>query len=191
MVHFAHRMESVLAAVRSSQLTLNAELLGLLLRASDVLADHVRAARDDSPMETAAAREIEGALSALAPDEISVCEALRPSEPGEGPFTASSPDGETHSPGATQERNWIIRFRPHASLYASANEPLFLLRELQYLGEVRATLDDSELPSIEDLAPEEAYLLWTISLTSTAEEADIRRVFESAEADCDLGNRDL
>jgi chemotaxis protein histidine kinase CheA len=123
-------------------------------------------------------------LGALVPDEASIGGASD-HEPAEAAFTPL-PGGETHSPAAAQERNWIVRFRPHASLYASANEPLFLLRELQYLGQVRATLDDSELPSIEDLAPEEAYLLWTISLTSTAEEADIRRVFEFVEAECDL-----
>jgi two-component system chemotaxis sensor kinase CheA len=186
MVHFAHRMESVLAAIRSNQLTLDVELLGLLLRASDVLADHVRAARDGSQMETAATGEIEDALGALAPNETSIGEASDYEPLEESGFTAASREGETHSPAARQERNWIIRFRPHASLYASANEPLFLLRELQYLGQVRAALDDSELPSIEDLAPEEAYLLWTISLTSTADEADIHRVFEFVDAECDL-----
>ncbi len=69
MVHFAHRMESVLAAIRSNQLALDAQLLGLLLRAADVLADHVRAARDGSQMEAAAARDIETALSAAVPHE--------------------------------------------------------------------------------------------------------------------------
>src|ERR1700730_13954282 len=59
MVHFAHQMESVLGAIRSIQRNLDAELLGLLLRATDVLADHVRAARDERPLETAATLEIE------------------------------------------------------------------------------------------------------------------------------------
>lgn len=185
MVHFAHRIESVLAAVRSNQLTLDADILGLLLRAADALTDHVRAARDGSELQAAAARDIETALSALVPTETSIGEALK-HEPEDVPFTAIPAGADPSSPVATQERHWIIRFRPHASLYASANEPLFLLRELQYLGDIRATLDDSELPSIEDLAPEEAYLLWTISLTSTADESEIHRVFEFVEAECDL-----
>lgn len=186
MVHFAHRMESVLAAVRSNQLTLDTDILGLLLRAADALSDHVRAARDGSEMQATAARDIEAALSALVPTETSASVVLGHEPPEDAPFTAIPADTDPSSSVATQERHWIIRFRPHASLYASANEPLFLLRELQYLGEIRATLDDSELPSIEDLAPEEAYLLWTISLTSTADESDIRRVFEFVEAECDL-----
>ena len=186
MVHFAHKIESVLAAVRSNQLALDPQLLGLLLRAADVLTDHVRAARDGSQMEAAAARDIEIALSALVPNETGICDASDHELPEEVGFTTLPADAEASSPAATQERLWIIRFRPHASLYASANEPLFLLRELQYPGQIRATLDDSDLPSIEDLAPEEAYLLWTISLTSTADEQDIRRVFEFVEAECDL-----
>ena len=186
MVHFAHRMESVLAAIRSNQLALDPQVLGLLLRAADVLADHVRAARDGSQMEAAAGRDIETALSAAVPHETAIGEALEHEPPEEVLFTALPADGEASLSTTTQERHWTIRFRPHASLYASANEPLFLLRELQYLGQIHATLDDSELPSIEDLAPEEAYLLWTISLTSTADEQDIRRVFEFVEVECDL-----
>ncbi|MEA2825172.1 MAG: two-component system, chemotaxis family, sensor kinase CheA [Alphaproteobacteria bacterium] len=186
MVDFAHQMESVLAAIRSNQLALDAQLLGLLLRAADVLADHVRAARDEGRVESASAREIEGALIALVAGDCPAGEVSN-HEPAEGkPTAAVWSDSETPSPATAQERIWVIRFRPHASLYASANEPLFLLRELQYLGEVRATVDDSELPSIDDLVPEDAYLLWAISLTSTADAQEIRRVFEFVEADCDL-----
>ena len=186
LVHFAHKIESVLAALRSHRLTLDPALLSLLLRAADALADHVRAARDGSQMEATSAREIESALSALVPNETAGGEASGHAPSEDGPFAALPADADKSSSAATQENRWIIRFRPHASLYASANEPLFLLRELQYLGQVDSALDDSELPSLEDLAPEEAYLLWTISLTSAAEEADIRRVFEFVEAECDL-----
>src|SRR6266550_1887261 len=98
MVHFAHRMESVLAAVRSNQLALDPALLGLLLRAADALTDHVRAARDGSEMQAAAAREIEDALSALVPNETSTAPASE-HEPSEDiPFTAISADADPSSP---------------------------------------------------------------------------------------------
>src|SRR3979409_1704006 len=110
MVPFAHSMESVLAALRSNQLTLNPALLVLLLRAADVLADHVRAARDGSEMQAAAAREIEDALSALVPKETSPGAAAEHGPSEKFPSPPPRAEAEAVSHAATQERHWIIRF---------------------------------------------------------------------------------
>ena len=47
-------------------------------------------------------------------------------------------------------------------------------------------IDDSALPPIETLDPEEAYLSWTAVLDTEHPEADIREVFEFVDGDCDL-----
>jgi len=94
---FRPQMESVRRPSGRNQLPLDAEILGLLLRASDALSDHVRAARDGSQMEAAAARDIEAALGALVPKEASAGEASDHEPPEDVPFTAIPADADPSS----------------------------------------------------------------------------------------------
>ena len=61
---------------------------------------------------------------------------------------------------------WVIDFAPKTEMYAKANEAGLLLRELARLGETQVTLDDSDLPPLDQIAAESAYLRWTIRLTT-------------------------
>ena len=65
LVRFARQMEAVLAEIRSKRMPLSGEVLNLLLKASDLLADHVNAARAGGQVEASAARDVERALTAL------------------------------------------------------------------------------------------------------------------------------
>ena len=71
-------------------------------------------------------------------------------------------------------------------MYASANETAILLRELGRLGPVTVSLDETDLPVLDGLAAEEAYLTWTIQLDAAVSEAEVRDVFDFVESDCDL-----
>ncbi|WBO59693.1 chemotaxis protein CheA [Acidocella sp. MX-AZ03] len=77
-------------------------------------------------------------------------------------------------------------FTPHPALYAKANEAALLLRELKRLGETQVTLDDSELPELQELDPEGAYLSWRILLNSDCSKEEIADLFEFVEDDCRL-----
>ncbi len=91
------------------------------------------------------------------------------------------------APMVLEPSRWVIRFAPHRELYARANDPLLLFRELAALGsiEVEATLRD--VPPLADFEPFGAYCAWEITLTSsTASEADILEVFEFVDGNCDL-----
>ncbi|HKT53919.1 MAG TPA: chemotaxis protein CheA [Caulobacteraceae bacterium] len=179
LVQFAHRFETALAEVRSGRLVAEQGTIRVLLRAADVLSDLVQAARDGQPVEPARAAAAGDALAALSP----------PPEPQEDPFddvgfevrpVAFKPIEDLAPTG------WRIRFRPYAGLYAKANEPLVMLRELGRLGGAKVTLDDRDLPPLEALDPDQAYLAWNIELPPDHSEADIREVFEFVEDDCDL-----
>jgi two-component system chemotaxis sensor kinase CheA len=194
LVDFAHVMESVLAAIRSQQLSLTPDIVTLLLKAADALTDRMRVARDGGgELRRKADRDIEQALIALLPDEKKNVH-IRDIEPGFAAPSADEPSfPDLFTPGPTEpsdelpaERPWTIRFRPYRALYASANEPLVLLRELRRLGSVRVSLDESELPLLPDLNPEEAYLQWSILLRSSSGEDEIRRVFEFVEGHCEF-----
>ena len=81
---------------------------------------------------------------------------------------------------------WTVSIRPKSDLYRKANETALLLRELSRLGPIKATLDDSALPTLQDLDPEAAFVTWSVRLETDQDEAAIREVFEFVDGDCDL-----
>jgi two-component system chemotaxis sensor kinase CheA len=81
---------------------------------------------------------------------------------------------------------WTVSIRPKSDLYRKANETALLLRELNRLGPIKATLDDSALPALENLDPEAAFVTWSVRLETEQDESAIREVFEFVDGDCDL-----
>ncbi len=82
---------------------------------------------------------------------------------------------------------WQIHFRPHRELYARANDPLLLFRELAVLGElnVRATL--GAIPPLSDFEPFGVYCSWDMTLAaSELSDTQIAEVFEFVEGNCEL-----
>jgi two-component system chemotaxis sensor kinase CheA len=181
---FAHEFEAALDKLRDGSRHAEPAVVKALLRATDALADLVKAARD-------------GAEADEGPHALALAELADLAGGREG--DADEPDGldfqpvraeielpEDAPPAEPEEQLWTIRMRPHAAFYARANEMLLLLRELARMGEMSVELDDSALPLLPDLDPEAAYLAWTVRLRTIADEERIREVFEFAEGDCDL-----
>jgi two-component system chemotaxis sensor kinase CheA len=189
LVRFAHVFETTLDEVRAGRLAPSTEVVKALLRAADVLADLVRAARDGGDVEQERCDGIAAELSAL-----SGIEEAADGDDGMGDLDFQpmqfAPVAFEDEPAAeeapAQPAGWTLRFKPRAELYAKANETVLLLRELSRLGEVEVELDAGDLPLLPHLDPEGAYLAWNIRLRGDASEADVREVFEFVDADCDL-----
>jgi two-component system chemotaxis sensor kinase CheA len=195
LVRFAHVFETVLDEMRAGRLAPDGRILDTMLRAADVLADLVRAARDGGSVDedrcqgliaelgaaTGVQEQAAGADEFLdfdfAPIAISVD---LPEEAEEGESAVQADEQQAFAAAAR-----VVTFKPHTALYAKANEPAVLLRELASLGGARIELDDSELPLLDDLEPEAAYLRWVATI-GTADEDAIREVFDFVEGDCDL-----
>jgi two-component system chemotaxis sensor kinase CheA len=202
LVRFAHVFETTLDDVRSNRLAPEPDVLKLMLRAADVLADFVRAARDgviaDETNSKAIAAEL-GSLSGAPADGEDddgspgedfdiVFQPLMFGGPAAAePASTAAPVAIVASaPVEAGSKVWTVKFKPKAELYAKANETALLLRELRRLGETTVELDTSGLPLLPDLDPEGAYLTWTVSLTTLQDEAAIRECFEFVEWDCEL-----
>jgi two-component system chemotaxis sensor kinase CheA len=188
LVRFAHAFETTLDAVRRGQLVAAPHVLTLLLRGADVLADLVRAARDERSVDEALTKALEAEFNRLNAGEAPAA-APAPADQAPPPddiaaflFAPAAPEPEA-APAAAQ---WRVRFTPKPELYAKANEAALLLRELGRLGELIVSLDTSRLPELAELEPEGAYLSWTILLQADCGEAAIREVFEFVEEDCVL-----
>ncbi len=186
LVRFAHVFETTLEAVRSDKLAADAHVIKVMLRAADVLADLVRASRDgrslDDSHTSASAAEL-GSLGA-----------------GSGGPAASHGEPDPDGMGAfvfqplqvappPEPDAWTVWFRPHAGMYAKANDAVMLLRELARLGPITVSLDASGLPDLAMLDPEGAYLAWTVALRTDQPQSAIQEVFEFVDCDCDLDIR--
>ena len=166
LVGFAHRVETVFDALRDGAIRARAEDVALLIRSADHLVDLVSAVAAGAETPAPAAG-IEAALAALVP--------VAPAEAG---------PGAAEDPG--DSRPWRVAFCPQAALFASGNEPLFLLQALADLGATDIRCDTTALPHLAALDPEDSYLGWHLTLPATRRGIEIGAVFDFVEDVCDL-----
>ncbi|WP_419252931.1 chemotaxis protein CheA [Caulobacter sp. ErkDOM-YI] len=208
LVRFAHVFETLLDAVRSNEVPNTVDLAAVMLRASDVLADHVSAARgmgdvdmaasaamaaelkvwtDPSAAPVAPAQVAAAAEATLDPTPVAASDDLDDDDLGFDfqPMTISV-DAQAADAELIPINVWTVSIRPKSDLYRKANETALLLRELSRLGPIVATMDDSALPTLEFLDAEAAYVTWSVRVETDDGEDAIREVFEFVDGDCDL-----
>ncbi|MGE6781075.1 chemotaxis protein CheA [Ensifer adhaerens] len=202
LVSFAHVFETTLDCVRSNRLDPGPEVLKVMLKSADVLADLTNAARDGGSVDEARSRQLIKELEALANGEVPQSSAA-PAEPAAKPVAAAAPPpvndegfqpvafsfddfDAAEEPPLMDMPTYEIVFKPKSDLYAKGNEATLLLRDLSRLGEMSIHCDMGALPTLDRLSPESAYFFWKISLKTDKGEDAIRTVFEFAEWDCEL-----
>ncbi|MGJ7040776.1 two-component system chemotaxis sensor kinase CheA [Shinella sp. BE166] len=210
LVSFAHVFETTLDCVRSNKLEPTQDVLKVMLKSADVLADLTNAARDGGSVDEARSRTLIRELEALANGEVpAAAEAPAPKPVAAAP-KAAAPAPVVEKPAVNDEGfqpipfsfgdfdeepadryvpTCQILFRPKKDLYAKGNEAALLLRDLSRLGEMSIYCDMDSLPPLDKMNPEEAYFSWKISVTTDKGEDGVRTVFEFAEWDCDLDIR--
>lgn len=186
LVRFAHTFETTLDQIRLGRLEPAPQVMKTALRAADILADLVAAARDGNRLdETIWLPVLEEcrAWSRTSGDETDDAEV---EVLDFKPVPATFDDLEASSAPARAQQIFTIRFKPKRELYANANESVLLLRELSRLGRMTVACDATALPLLGELDADGAYFAWTIELATTRDEAEIREVFEFVDGDCDL-----
>jgi two-component system chemotaxis sensor kinase CheA len=188
LVQFAHTFETALDHVRSGKLVPAPEVMKIMLRAADVLADLVEASRDGREINEASyeavATDVKGLTLVDGQEEVEEPIDFQPTviDFGLPEISIEAAPEVTEAPS----HEYHINFTPHPELYANANETVLVLRELNRLGTMEAVCDASALPSLEDIDPSGAYFSWSIRLTSEHDTADVREVFEFVEGEADL-----
>ncbi|WP_066119058.1 chemotaxis protein CheA [Blastomonas sp. CCH9-A1] len=211
---YTHGFETLLSDVRDGILPMTEDLLSLLLRALDLLGDHVARALegseapDDSAMiaQLAAAQQGGGAAPA-APAEAAAAPA--PVDAAPEPVVAAAPEAPTATESssdvddllsfdldamlndiatevAPSKPAWRVSMKPQASAMLNGGEPLLLLRELRSLGEGTVRLDTSALPDLDGFDPAGAYLAWDVTLPGDVERDAIEDVFGFSGDDLDV-----
>ncbi len=201
---YTHGFETLLSDVRDGILPMSEDLLSLLLRALDLLGDHVgralngEPAPDDAamiaqlaaaqagnaaPAEAAAApAPVEAAPVEVAPVEASLPEAAAP-PPAEADsfddlaFDLDAMLNDIATDIAPAKPAWRIGVTPQPAAMLNGGEPLLLLRELRALGDGTVRLDTSGLPDLDSFDPQAAYLSWEVTLPGEVERDAIEDVF--------------
>ena len=156
-----HALETMLDLWRSAELQPEPAHFGALLRSADMLRDMIElpAESADMPDHRALASEIERLCSHGA------------SQPA-----ADGPSAAQEAAGTQRVR---VRFSPKPDAYQWGGDPLLVLRELRSLSSsMLVRLDDSALPELSELQPENAYLRWELELTLLPD-VEIARVQEA------------
>ena len=196
LVSFAHVFETTLDCVRSNRLEPTQDVLKVMLKSADVLADLTNCARDGGSVDQARSKQLIRELEALANGEAppaaeapaakAPAPAPVPNEEGFVPVTFSFDDFGADEEVIMVAPTYEISFKPKSDLYSKGNEAALLLRDLSRLGEMSINCNMDALPPLEQMDPEAAYFSWKISITSDKGEDAIRSVFEFAEWDCEL-----
>ncbi len=198
LVRFAHVFETLMDELRAGRKPCDAITIKTLLRASDVLADHIQAAQGlIPPVDEARSAALVAEMQVLthggeAPVEVEEDEDdfgftpmafdMALDEPAPLPIADLGADLGADAPSV----GWRIVFKPMGRMYVNANETSLLLRELARLGPVTVVVDDSETPTLDALSIEDGCLTWTVDLAAAVDEAAVREVFDFVESDCDL-----
>jgi len=174
---FSQRIENVLDGIRAGRVAPTASTGLILLRALDVLSDHVAAARGraETPADAAMLAELD-ALAALA------ALASAPAEEGADEFgfvPIAAPMADlAFDPEPAAAGQWRVVFGPSRAALANGSEPLLVLRELEDMGGRVVDVAIAGLPALRDLDPEDGYFVWTVELPAGIDEAAIRDCFD-------------
>lgn len=199
LVAFAHRFETVLDEIRSDRLDLSDEVMHVLLRSADHLADQVEAAHEERSIDEdttagflanldaclrdagfeAPAADDDFGFSAITLDFGAVPDLPLPM-PGIAPVEASAPQADL--PGGDH----LIRLRPSPQLYANGHDPLSLIYGLEELALPQVTPDLAALPGLEDYDPATPWLQWDILMPASIPLAVLESHFEFIRGLCDL-----
>jgi two-component system, chemotaxis family, sensor kinase CheA len=189
LVRFAHSFESTLDLMRSERLVATPAVMKTMLKAAYVLTDLVNAERVGDTVDEESTTTLTAELDAINKGAGLNADADGHSEEEEitdfqpVTFSLDMLDSADETPIGDEYK---ITFKPHLLLYRNGNEATFLLRELSNLGTMTVECDTKELPSLSELDPEGAYLVWIIKLGTTQNETAIRDIFEFVLGDCEL-----
>ena len=198
MQAFTHTFETLLSEVRDGNVAVQPALVDLLLRALDVLSDHVAAARDGgaAPDDRQLIADLTLALNGCgAPASAAAPElAVQPAAPRPAidMHTAEETDFDLDAllddlaPASPPAERWQVHVHPHPGAMSNGGEPILLLRELAELGGECLGCDLGGIPPLDALDPLEAYLGWTFAMPATVSRDDVADIFDFIGDDCQL-----
>lgn len=171
IIDFTHVLETLLDEMRDGRRDVTQEATDTMLQAVDVLRDMMTRLQNHEEIDEGRASEVQTDMERILNGGSQSSES-----------SSESPQTQTSLPAGQSQ--WQIEIIPDADLLQTGNEPIRIFRELESLGDLEVVVDDSQLPAVDALNPENLYLKWHLTLTGdNIEEADVKEVFEWIDGD--------
>ncbi|MGD0282048.1 MAG: chemotaxis protein CheA [Dissulfurispiraceae bacterium] len=181
---FTHKVESLMEKVRQGEIRITGDLIGLLLKCRDHIANLVElvpSGEDNtlSPEMQAVERSL---LAQLSLNLESGKKEPPPEEMGKKETTCKQEDEPAGKKANTE--NWHISLRLSRNVLRDGMDPISFISYLSKLGEIVhiATLCDT-IPALDKMDPEEFYLGFEIDFRSGFDKKTIDDVFEFVRED--------
>jgi len=171
---FTHEVETVFDQVRNGKLAVSKVLLNLTLRARD----HIKILLDASVSGEKADRTEGDAIICELRRLVPVFDTRMTQQDMHEKSVPASGDGAL--------KVWRIRFKPNPGIFLAGTNPLGLINELRELGQCHVVAHTAQIPSLDDICPEQCYIYWDIILTCACDIDVIKDVFIFVEDDSDL-----
>ncbi|MFP5220918.1 MAG: chemotaxis protein CheA [Acidobacteriota bacterium] len=172
LARFSHDLETIFDKVRSGELELDGDLLGLTLAAKDHIGRLLSS--PDATAETVATSD--DILARLRPY-------LGAGRQEESPGSPQEQHHERRRFNPSAAKTYLMRYRPASNTFMSGTDPMRLMAELQDLGRLWCIFRPEAIPSLEHLDPVSVFGWWDILLISDMGLDAIRDVFIFVEDD--------
>lgn len=174
---FTHNLETAYDYIRSGKLHISAELLTVTLSAVDHLKTLLREGDSVSEETLLESSTLTSQVNAFVAGANT---------------TARGKDDVALQPNAEAKAEadccttYYIFFKPHADIFSSGTNPLYLIDELCSLGKSISYTDTSGIPALPEVQADVCYTAWNIFLSTTEDENALRDVFIFVEDGCEL-----
>ncbi|MCP4491857.1 MAG: chemotaxis protein CheA [Gammaproteobacteria bacterium] len=190
VVAFTHVAESVMGMLRDKALSLSEDLMSLLLKSRDQMDVLVRQVIDnpDEALPDSVKQNGDGLLVQLQSYLDGGEPAAKTPDQPEPAQSVAAPVEESRSDSDQVSSDyWHISIRFDPSVLANGMDPLSFFRYLNTVGDIASmTTLSTELPSLNEMNPENCYLGFEIDLLTHASKKQIAEVFEFVQDDCQL-----
>ena len=174
---FTHGVETIMDQMRDGKRDVTEENVQLLLESVDCIGNMLECIKNDEPDNEEQRKPLEDRITALL------------SGTGQDSTNSGSDvdqEAESEPSPSNESKNWSISFSPNIEILRTGNDPLFLFKELQSLGQLTVNANQTRIPEFDDLDPEELHLSWQLQLKSDCSEDQINDVFTWVVGQCEL-----
>jgi two-component system chemotaxis sensor kinase CheA len=195
LIEFAHVFETVMDEVRKGNLATGPDVVDILLRANDTLADLVEMARKGEAVAPGYGGDARHALETLLSGESSkrsgpsASTAQRETE--EFSFVPIKADGFDEQPQAGGLKLYSIVFRPKPDVLKKSIDPGFLLNVLRSMGKLDLAADTAAIPALQDMQHDDFHIGWSGTLETESPRQEIESIFAPVAAECEFQLTDI
>jgi two-component system, chemotaxis family, sensor kinase CheA len=176
---FTHNLENVYDYVRNGEMYVSSDLLNVTLASVDHLSNLLNDDKAVQPDTIAKHKELSNKIT----DIINI----KKSGKGEATIPVIK-DVPVNEPSVTTDKltTYYLHFQPNEGIFDNGTNPLYLLDELNGLGQCIAIPHLNKIPAFEQLAPSKCYTYWEIFLATSQDINSITDVFIFVEDECTI-----